>query len=68
MVKKYFLPDGRMIYADQGLGQNYMTMVSKPNGSGRKRYISKELPVRATLQAAVNDLEQYSAKHGLRAI
>jgi hypothetical protein len=60
---KYKLPDGRILFASAGLGQDVFMTCTRRESGGLQRYKSKSLPLRKTLQEAQADLDTYAKAH-----
>lgn len=61
----YILPDGRIIFASAGLGQDIFMSCTRRESGSLQRYKSKSLPLRDTLAKAQADLEAYAKAHRL---
>ena len=59
-MKAYKLLDGRIIFASQVLGDNFCTVTRKPSG-GLKRYVSGQLPIRNSIEKAIQDLDNFAS-------
>lgn len=57
--KRYKLPDGRILFASAGLGQDVFMTCTRRESGGLQRYKSKSLPLRKTLEEAQADLDAY---------
>jgi hypothetical protein len=60
-MKRYRLPDGRILWVGHAFGR-WMTMDSDPASPGRRRFKSKNLPDRALLEEAQADLDAWAKK------
>ena len=58
--KRYRLPDGRIIFAGPGLGQDVFMSFTRKESGGLQRYVSKALPIRKTQVEAQQDLDKYA--------
>lgn len=61
----YCLPDGRILFASAGLGQDIFMSCTRRESGSLQRYKSKSLPLRATLQEAQQDLDAYAKANKL---
>ena len=58
--KRYKLPDGRIIFASAGLGQDVFMSCTRRESGSLQRFKSKSLPLRNSLQEAQADLDAYA--------
>jgi hypothetical protein len=63
--RQYKLPDGRILFASAGLGQDVFMACTRRESVGLQRYKSKSLPLRSTLQEAQADLDAYAKANNL---
>lgn len=63
--RRYKLPDGRILFASAGLGQDVFMTCTRRKSGGLQRYKSKSLPLRSTLEEAQADLDAYAKAHNL---
>lgn len=65
---QYELPDGRVVFASAGLGQDVFMSFTRRESGGLQRYISKALPVRKSLNEAQKDLDSYAKTKKLKPV
>lgn len=66
--KQYKLPDGRILFASAGLGQDVFMTCTRRDSGGLQRYKSKSLPLRKSLQEAQADLDAYAKARDLELV